>query len=347
MNETDLGEIFERIKPSDVAEWNKRTTRTRAVEPMMEFLDWPLRTPDDGVNVSVDENFEQDTVDYVIYRNGQIRIMVDVLSKIEDADLHKPSIQETDWYIITDGYKYQINVRTEGGLRKVKDFNLNSLSEEENLIDVLSFNGLNTGLTKRVRDKYRQLEEDRAKLDSEVEDRIVQSLSKEFQVLSTEEVREGSERMADFLLRKLEDKGFDDIVHQVRDEDDDMSLEVKDDKLVIIVKESIENIEKHFKKKNPTGRIVTYSEEVPYYIAFYTKEKNSIDHIAKVASFDLVEDREQKDFADKVFDVEIEGIRELKQPIVDSSDSMMPIEYCHSDQVLTSETTEEMELLDY
>lgn len=346
MNETDFGELLGRIQPSDVIEWNERTTRTRAVEPMIELLDWPLRTPLEGVNVSVDEDFQEDTVDYVVYTNGQMRIMMDVLPEIEDADLHKPCIRETNWYIVTDGYDYQINVSTEEGLTKVKDFNLNSFSEDENLIDVLGFKGLDTGLTRKVHDKYHQLEKDRAKLESEAEDRIAQSLSREFQVLNTEEIHEGSERMADFLLRKLEGKEFDDIVRQVR-EVDDMSLEVKDDKLVIIVKDSVESIEEHFRKENPTGRIVTYSEERPYYIAFYTEEKNQIDHIARIASFDLVKNREQKEFADKVFDIEIENIRELEQPIADNSDSMMPIEYCQSDQILNSGTADEIELLDY
>lgn len=346
MKRADLTKVSTQVSRDDTLEWNKRTTRTRAVEPLIEFLEWPLRSPTDRIRVGVDRDFDRSQVDYVVYEDGEARLMMDVLNDLEEVNLHKPPVQETDWYIVTDGYKYQINVMTGGGSREVKEFTLDTIAESETLIDVIGFDGLKTGLTRKVFDRYRQLGDDRSKIESEVDDMITESITKEFQVLTEEDIREGSERMSDFLLRRMEKKDFVDVVDQARDEQDD-SIDVRDEELVIIVEESVDSINRHFNEKNSMGRIVTYSKKKPYYIAFHTRENSRIDHIAEVESFNLVDDKDQEDLADKIFDIEIGDIHELEHPIEVNTDEPRAVEYCMSGNILDARTMSDVDLLDY
>lgn len=349
-----LDQYYKDFDEYEVQNVSRRSKRLKTVDPFLQWLGWPLRTPTENIEVNLSQTFGDRKIDYLLTRNEEPLIALEILNEDEEFNLYNEIPDSCVGYIVTDGFWFEFNIITETGLMKVDETDISNLNLKEATSDTFSFDGVSSKLIDSVVSQYGQLSRDKEVIDSEeseIQDEIAGLIEDRISSLSREEISEGSSRMIDFLERQIESKEFADVVDQrkagksstMKNSD---NSSIGDEDVVLIVQQSRDNINERVNNKGPSeAKIVTYTDTEPDYIAFYIKESDSIEYISEINSYELLETKDAESEANRVYAIKSSQIREIDNKIISEDDSMNVIEYCLGSEIKNAEKLEDIEML--
>jgi hypothetical protein len=353
-NMQTLDRYYSDLDEHKVQNISRRSKRLKTVDPFLQWLGWPLRTPTKDIEVNLSQTFGDRKIDYLLTRNEKPLIALEIVNEDGEFNLYNEIPESCLGYIVTNGFWFEFNVITETGLLKVDETNILDLDLKEATSDTFSFDGVSSELIDSVVSQYGQLSRDKEVIDSEeseIQDEIAGLIEHRISSLSREEISEGSSRMIDFLERQIESKEFADVVDQIKagksstiKNSDNSSI--GDEDVVLIVQQSRDNINERVNNAGPSeAKIVTYTDTEPDYIAFYIKESDSIEYVSEINSYELLETKDTESEANRVYAIKSSQIREIDNKIISEDDSMNVIEYCLGSEIKNAEKLEDIEML--
>jgi hypothetical protein len=352
-NPQNIQQYFENLDESEVRGLNRRSKQLRLVEPLLEFLNWPLRNPTKDIEINLDQTFGNRDIDYLLMRNNNPLVALEILEDKDDFNLYNDIPESCIGYIVTDGIWFEFNLITKGGIQKVDESNISNLNLKDATFDTFCLEGILSNLIDDVISNYNQLESDREVIKEDQNDikaDISRLIQNEISSLSQDTINKGSNRLMDFLGREINSKKFTDIVIESKNND---SLEkqnsetIDDEDIILIVKQSIEEIKKRKNNKSnessSEARIVTYTDLKPDYIVFYIEENNAIEYISTVESYSLIETKDSDSAANMVYSMESSPIRDIKNKIKGRDDMLDMIEYCYGSDINNADNISDIE----
>lgn len=336
MNDRDIQRAVQDIDEESILKCNKRTRNVRAVEPLLQYLNWPLQKPTERLSVEFNSTINGSDFNYILERDNNPVVAVDTVYSISDADLKISEIDELLYYIVTDGINYSINIDVDGKLLNIEEFTLYDIRDEDVIKETFGRDGILKNRTETVVREYRRIQKDIQQIESNsLQHRISDVISQDTSVLDTDEISKGADKAVEFILDRVRSRSFEDIV---RSTENSISLsDLNRDSLVITVKEEYSRIKEQKQKTNPRGRVRVPADHKPDYIAFYVEETNRIEYISTIKSFNLSEDTDTGELSQNTYDVNLSSIDRLTDPIYVNEDSIRPVDYCYLRSLLDVE----------
>lgn len=340
--------LLERLKGlKDVSESN---ISVRLVDPLLEELGWPLRSP--VGNKSVENSYkigDRGEYSYVLVEDDKPKIILDIREDLKINKKKRKVLKEVNDCIllVTDGYQYRMYLNDGKNIREVYSFKLRNINNRDKTVELINFDSVSSGLIDDVTRNYRKMYRDKRSLESGKED-IVEKLS-EVALSNTEAIPkdvsvDGAERMTKFISRRIDRITLDSIIEMSINRPDysGVKLSALDDGETIITKGSSEELDNRREERTSIGELVTSQERNPKYIAFYLEESSRVEYISEVEKFDLKHEKSEDEFANKVYNVEISRIREISDKISDEDGLFENIKYTEMSELIDCEDLSEI-----
>lgn len=297
----------------------------RLIDPLLEEFGWPIRSPKDGF--SVETNYEisdKGVFDYVLTERDEPKIVLEMTTdlSIDNRKMRVLDDLKRCLLVVTDGYQYRMHIKGAEQIEEIYNFKLQNVNDKGISVELLNLASVRSGLLDDSIEYYRKVRRDKVRMDSK--DSELNQVLSDALVSNTEAVPEdissrGAERMVKFISRRIDTMSFDLIVEMADEGRNRAGIELSflDPGEIIIVSDTEEGIMDRKNKQKSIGELVTSKERDPKYVGFYIEESQCLSYISEIQEFELKYEKNQDEFANMVYNVELSRIQELSNDIVD------------------------------
>lgn len=297
----------------------------RLIDPLLEELGWPIRGPRNGFSVEMNHNIgDRGVFDYVLTERDEPKIIIETATdlSIDNRKMRVLDDLKRCLLVVTDGYQYRMHIKGAESIQEIYNFKLQNINDKGVSVELLDLRSVQSGLLDDSIEYYRKVRRDKLKMDSK--DSELNQVISDALVSNTEAVPEdisdrGAERMVKFISRRIDTMSFDLIVEMADEGINRSGIEISalDSGEIVVISDTEEAIMERKRKQKSIGELVTTEERNPEYVGFYVEESQSLSYISEVQEFKLKYEKDQDEFANMVYNVELSRIRELSDDIPD------------------------------